>query len=103
MAYDAGSFDATLAAAAGDDPGLLAELRAGFIESLEQQVDLLGRARCDGNWEMAAMRLKGLGASFHAPELVRLADEALDGAPGEPAILRKLTRLASDFAASQQA
>jgi hypothetical protein len=100
MAYDAGSFDATLAAAAGDDPALLAELRAGFIDSLDAQVDLLRRARCDGNWEVAAQRLKGLGASFHAPELVRLADEALDGAPGDPSVLRKLDRLRGDFAAS---
>ena len=102
MAYDAGSFDATLAAAAGDDPLLLAELRAGFVESLEYLVDLLRRARCDGNWEMAAQRLKGLGASFHSPDLVRLAEQALDGAPGEPAILRKLDRLCADFTASQQ-
>ena len=102
MAYDAGSFDATLAAAAGDDPELLAELRAGFVESLDHMVDLLRRARCDGNWEVAAQRLKGLGASFHSPDLVRLAEEALDGAPGEPAILRKLDRLCADFTASQQ-
>jgi len=102
MAYDAGSFDATLAAAAGDDPELLAQLRAGFIESLGVQVDLLRRARCDGNWEVAAQRLKGLGASFHTTELVRLADEALDSAPGEPTVLRKLDRLCADFIASQQ-
>jgi hypothetical protein len=101
MAYDAGSFDATLAAAAGDDPELLAQLRAGFVESLLHQVDLLRRARCDGNWEVAAQRLKGLGASFHAPDLVRLADEALDGAPGDPSVVRKLDRLCDEFVASQ--
>ena len=100
MAYDAGSFDSTLAAAAGEDAELLAQLRAAFIASLTQQVDLLGRARCDGNWHMAAMRLKGLGASFHAPEVVRLADEALAGAPGEPGVLRKLTRLCAQITAS---
>ena len=66
MAHEAAEFDATLAAAAGDDPALLAELRAAFLESLAQQTDLLGRARCDGNWEVAALRLKGLGSSFHA-------------------------------------
>jgi HPt (histidine-containing phosphotransfer) domain-containing protein len=93
MAYDAGSFDATLAAAAGDDPELLAQLRAGFLESMAHQIDLLRRARCDGNWQVAAMRLKGLGASFHAPQLVKLADEALDSAPGEPTVIRKLDRL----------
>ena len=74
MAHDAADFDATLAAAAGEDAALLHELRAAFVESLTQQVDLLRRARCDGNWQVAAMRLKGLGASFHAPELVRLAE-----------------------------
>ena len=97
MAHEAGDFDATLAAAAGEDAALLHELRVAFFESLTQQVDLLRRARCDGNWEVAAMRLKGLGASFHAPELVRLAQQALDGAPGEPGILRRLDRLCAEF------
>ena len=97
MVQIAGDFDATLAAAAGEDPALLHELRAAFVDSLTQQVDLLRRARCDGNWETAAMRLKGLGASFHAPELVRLAEQALDGAPGEPGVLRQLDRLCAEF------
>ena len=64
MAYESGALDATLAAAAGDDEVLLGELRRAFIESLARQVDLLSRARCDGNWQMAAMRLKGLAVSF---------------------------------------
>jgi|SRR5688572_20278809 HPt (histidine-containing phosphotransfer) domain-containing protein len=97
MAHEAGEFDATLAAAAGEDGALLRELRAAFIDSLTQQVDLLRRARCDGNWQVAAMRLRGLGASFHAPELVRLADQALEGAPGEPGVLRRLDRLCAEF------
>ena len=97
MAQLAGEFDATLAAAAGEDAALLIERRAAFVESLTQLVDLLRRARCDGNWEIAAMRLRGLGASFHAPELVKLAEQALDGAPGEPGVLRKLDRLCAEF------
>jgi HPt (histidine-containing phosphotransfer) domain-containing protein len=97
MVQQSGSFDATLAAAAGEDQNLLAELRAAFVESLAQQLDLLRRARCDGNWEMAALRLRGLGTSFHAPDLVRLAEEALDGPPGEPVILRKLSRYSEAF------
>ena len=97
MAHEAGDFDATLAAAAGEDASLLRELRAAFVESLTQQIDLLRRARCDGNWEIAALRLKGLGASFHAPELVQLAQQALDGAPGEPGVLRRLDRLCAEF------
>jgi len=97
MAFATGDLDATLAAAAGEDPALLAELRAVFAESLARQIDLLRRARCDGNWHVAAMRLKGLGASFHAPDLVSLAEEALDSAPGEPVVIRKLERFAGEF------
>ncbi|HSQ94954.1 MAG TPA: Hpt domain-containing protein [Croceibacterium sp.] len=100
MAFANGDLDATFAAAAGEDPALLAELRAVFAESLVRQIDLLRRARCDGNWTIAAMRLKGLGASFHAPDLVRLAEEALDSAPGEPVVVRKLERFAREFQAA---
>jgi len=98
MAYEGASLDANLAAAAGHDPELVRELRAAFIESAERQVDLLGRARCDGNWHVAALRLKGLAASFHAEGLIDLAEEALDGAPGDPAILRRLRRMLADLA-----
>ena len=101
MAHEAADFDATLAAAAGEDLALLEELRLAFVESLTQQVDLLRRSRCDGNWEVAALRLKGLGSSFRAPELVKLANDALDGAPGEPAVIRKLAALCDRFAARQ--
>ena len=97
MAHEAADFDATLAAAAGEDRALLAELRAAFLDSLAQQIDLIGRARCDGNWQVAAMRLKGLGSSFHAPDLVELAEEALNGAPGDPAVIRKLAALSARF------
>ena len=90
MAYESGALDATLAAAAGDDPQLLAELRRAFVDSLSRQIDLLSRARCDGNWQMAAMRLKGLAASFHAEPLTDLAEIALDAAPGDPVIVRRL-------------
>jgi hypothetical protein len=99
MAHEAVDFDATLAAAAGDDLALLEELRAAFVESMEHQIDLLRRSRCDGNWEVAAQRLKSLGSSFRAPELVELAENALTGAPGEPAVIRKLTALCDRFAA----
>lgn len=103
MVQHAGDFDATLAAAAGEDRLLLEELRAAFSESLTQQVDLLRRARCDGNWDVAAQRLKSLGASFHAPDLVALAEEALNSAPGEPTVLRKLDALRQRFAADRAA
>ncbi|MEP6247541.1 MAG: hypothetical protein ABJ062_11225, partial [Marinomonas sp.] len=101
MAYESGALDATLAAAAGEDPALIAELRTAFLESAQKQMDLLKRARCDGNWDVAAMRLKGLAASFHAEELLILADEALISAPGEPVIIRKIETFLTDFAISQ--
>ena len=99
MAYEAGALDATLAAAAGEDLALLTELRAAFTESLTRQIDLLRRARCDGNWQVAALRLRGLAASFHAEKLVTLADDALDAAPGEPTVVRRLQSFLDDFAA----
>jgi len=100
MALHEHGLDATLAAAAGDDAELLAELRAVFAESLERNVDLLKRSRCDGNWQVAAQRLKSLGASFHAPDLVRLSNEALEGAPGDPVVVRKLERFAGEISPS---
>ncbi len=99
MLYENGTLDATFAAAAGEDPALLAELRRAFAESVERQIDLLKRARCDGNWEMAALRLKGLAASFHADELLKLSADALESAPGEPTIVRKIEAFYMDFVA----
>jgi len=99
MAFEAGALDATLAAAAGEDPELFAELRAAFLESVIRQVDLLGRARCDGNWQVAALRLKGLAASFHVDPLMELAEKALDAAPGEPTVVRALQDFIGEFSA----
>lgn len=99
MAYEAGALDATLAAAAGEDSALFAELRLAFIESAARQLDLLRRSRCDANWEMAALRLKGLSASFFAEPLIALADEALEGAPGDPVVLRRIEAFLDEFTA----
>ena len=100
MAYEVGTLDATLAAAAGEDAGLFAELRLAFIESLSRQLDLMRRARCDGNWQMAAMRLKGLAASFQAAPLLLLAEAALEGAPGDPVVLRRVQKFLDEFIAA---
>ena len=97
MAYEAGALDATLSAAAGEDLALFSELRQAFIESLANQLDLLRRSRCDGNWQIAALRLKGLAASFHAEPLMLLADEALEAAPGEPTVVRRIQGFLDDF------
>lgn len=90
MSYEPGALHAALAAAVGDDSALIAELRAAFVQSALRQVDLLARARCDANWELAAWRLKGLAGSFGLTALMVLAEEAAQAAPGDPAIVRRL-------------
>ncbi len=98
MAYEAGALEATLQAAAGGDPALFSELRTAFVDGVARQVDLLERSRCDGNWTVAGMRLKGLAASFHSEPLLLLAEEALDAAPGEPTVVRRLKAYVAQFA-----
>lgn len=102
MVYESGALDATLAAAAGDNSALLGELRAAFLESAEKLLDLLKRSRCDGNWNVAALRLKGLAASFHAEELFEAAENALTSAPGEPMAIRRIEDVLARFNGSSQ-
>lgn len=92
MAYEPGALDAALAAAVGDDPALVVELRLALVESAERHADMLARARCDANWQSSAWRLKGLAASFGAMPLMQVAAEALEAAPGDPVALRKVNR-----------
>ncbi len=99
MAYELGAFDEALTAAAGHDPALMAELKAAFCDSLERHLDLLKRARCDGNWSIAAQRLKGLAAGFHATELIELADDAIRAAPGEPTVVKRIEGFRDRFVA----
>ena len=98
MAYDPGALNASLAAAVGMDNLLMGELREAFVESAARQIDLMGRARCDANWQFAASRLKSLAASFGAVGLMELADEAISGAPGDPVVLRQIRGAIEDFA-----
>lgn len=82
--------NATLSAAVGDNLALIAELRLAFEESAQHHIDLLKRSRCDGNWNIAALRLKGLAGSFHAEGLHEAAELALSSAPGDPVAVRKI-------------
>jgi HPt (histidine-containing phosphotransfer) domain-containing protein len=90
MSMDYGAFDSALNAAAGDDAVLASELRMAFVESSERQLSLMSRSRCDANWQYSALRLKGIAASFGSMELIALADGAIEGAPGDPVVLRQL-------------
>ncbi|WP_379550560.1 Hpt domain-containing protein [Qipengyuania sp. DGS5-3] len=101
MALENAQFDAALSAAAGNDASLQLELRNAFVESAELQLDLLKRSRCDANWELAAMRLKGLAASFHAGQLQDLAQEALVSAPGEPTVIREISTHLAEISGQQ--
>jgi len=98
MAYDPGAIDAALAAAVGDDAALIAELRAAFLTSADRYAEALAGSRCDANWQQAACRLGGLAASFGAVGLMRLADAAAEGAPGDPVILRDIRLAIGEFA-----
>lgn len=100
MAFDPGALNASLAAAVGSDPELMAELKSAFVESIARQLDLLNRSRCDANWEIAAARLKSVAASFGALGMIALADEAQQGAPGDPVVLRKIAFALDEFAQS---
>jgi hypothetical protein len=97
MAYDPGALNASLAAAVGNDRELLGQLREAFLDSARRQHDLLTRSRCDANWEIAASRLKSLAASFGALNLLDLASEALEGAPGDPVVLRRIAAAIDSF------
>ncbi|WP_445192577.1 Hpt domain-containing protein [Sphingomonas sp. Tas61C01] len=92
MAYDPGAIDATLAAAVGDEPGLIAELRLAFVESAERAYTLMAEAVTVEAWKAAAWRLKGLAASFGAIRLMALATDAVTAPIGDPATLAKLKR-----------
>jgi len=92
MAYDPGAIDATLAAAVGDEPALIAELREAFLDGVERCVDALKEAESTDAWQTAALRLKGLSASFGAVRLMALASEAADSTVLDAALLRRLTR-----------
>jgi hypothetical protein len=100
MVYDPGALNASLAAAVGHDSLLMGELRLAFLESAERQRDLMSRSRCDANWRLASARLGSLAASFGAVGLMELADEALQGAPGDPVVLRAIGAAIDDFVTS---
>ena len=74
------------------------DLRNAFTGSARDLADLMRRARCDANWAVAALRLKGLAATFGIIPLIQLAEVAMAGAPGDPAILRDINRAIDDIA-----
>lgn len=92
MAYDPGAIDAALAAAVGDEPALIAELRSAFVDSAQRALAALESASDPGEWQVAAMRLKGLAASFGAIRLMALASETAEATPHDPRMLQRMRR-----------
>ena len=74
MAYDPGAIDAALAAAVGDEPALIAELRGAFLDGVTRACTQLEAAETVEHWRMAAARLRGLSASFGAVRVLSDAD-----------------------------
>ncbi len=98
MSFDSGPLDTYLSAAVGDDAAMAAELRASFVGGVRELADLMRRARCDANWRVAAERLNGLAATFGIVPLIQLAEEAMAGVPGDPAVLRQIHRIVEEIA-----
>ncbi|MBO9623096.1 MAG: Hpt domain-containing protein [Sphingomonas sp.] len=92
MAYDPGAIDATLAAAVGDEPALIVELREAFLESVKRCLATMKAADGPESWTAAALRLKGLAASFGAIRLMALASEAAAGQTRDAEMLRRIQR-----------
>ena len=98
MSFDSGPLDRYLSAAVGDDPAIALDLRGAFKASACDLSDLMRRARCDANWHIAALRLKGLAATFGIIPMIELAEEAMAGAPGDPAVLRQINKAIDSLA-----
>jgi HPt (histidine-containing phosphotransfer) domain-containing protein len=93
MAYDPGAIDATLAAAVGNDPALIAELRLAFHDSAERTLAARAAAGDDAvAWVAAAARLRGLAASFGAVRLMAQAAAAAEATPGDEQVTARLRR-----------
>lgn len=78
-----------MAAAVGNEPRLIAELRVAFFDSATLHVAALRAADSLDDWRAAAQRMKGLAASFGARRLMDAANEALV-APRTTLGLRKI-------------
>lgn len=98
MAYDPGALEIALAAAVGDDPGLIDELRGAFLASAGDHLTALRAARDERAWTAAALRMKGLAASFGARRLLAAAGVAAAHGRPDSAALRRIERALASIA-----
>lgn len=92
MAYELGAIEAALAAAVGDEPTLIAELRTAFADSAKRTLAAMEDAQDADTWRAAASRLRGLAASFGALDMMDLAAEAMESSHGDSNRLAELRR-----------
>lgn len=92
MAYDPGQIDATLAAAVGDDPVLVAELREAFLDGVKGGLSALETAADAAEWRAAAWRLRGLAGSFGAVRLMELATRLAEAPVGDRELMKRAHR-----------
>lgn len=83
MAYEQGMLETALAAAVGNDPALVLELRDVFIDSAERHLAAAELATSQPMWTASLLRLKGLAASFGAGDLMAAATAAMDAPMGD--------------------
>ena len=86
------ALSSTLAAAVGDDQALVAELHGAFLESAGRHLEVMRTATVDSDWREAALRLKGLAASFGATALMTQASRAAESRRGDSAAIADLER-----------
>jgi histidine phosphotransfer protein HptB len=92
MAYDPGALESTLAAVAGQQSSLIAELRDAFFESADTHVATLRTAAAQPVWDQAAQRLRGLAASFGLQRVMDAARDAITVPCGDIKALQRIER-----------
>jgi histidine phosphotransfer protein HptB len=95
MAYDPGALEATLAAVAGEQGSLIAELRAAFFDSADGYVSSMKAASAQQVWEAAANRLRSLAASFGLERVMDAARDAAAAPCGDAKALQRVERALS--------
>lgn len=92
MAYDPGALEATLAAVAGEQSSLIAELRAAFFDSADAYLATMRTAAAQPVRDQAAQRLRSLAASFGLQRVMDAARDAMDTPFGDARAVQRIER-----------
>ena len=92
MAYDPGALEATLAAVAGEQSSLIAELRDAFFASADAHIAAMKTATAQAVWAQSTGRLRSLAASFGLNRVMDAARDAADAPCGDAKALQRIER-----------